>query len=435
MESGAMGTVHSDARSWDELWEEIAPGPSGGQATSKLGRRRDGTVERGFLKILTKQDQTERRQRFYREAAVLESLNIEGVPQLIETNAWHYENRAFNLYAVSTFVPGKTLRELPAGSYNPEQAIRWTVALCEILRACREAGIRHRDVKPENCILGDDGRLYLVDFGLSSNLNESEGFDTPVGQEIGNRFLRIPEFRPGSVNRDDPRTDLTFAVCVVFFLLTRANPRMLLDEQGRLPHQRGDAAALLQNMPIPQPERLTRIFDQGFQHDLDRRFQSAETLIEALLACLEREGPVAKADALQRKILEQARSPTVTQGQAMIEKLYKIRAQIDSLCDRMLGELGGVLGRLGGPVPHTDMRQGFLSFETGFLYSRDTRAQIMLGFLMRHLGTEIVISVYSNQTLQAEIRVPASTAELMPDDLERIREVYLSKLAVVPGAV
>jgi serine/threonine-protein kinase len=430
-----MGIVHSDARSWEELWEEAASGPSGGQATSKVGRRRDGTVERGFIKILTKQEETERRQRFYREAAALESLDIEGVPRLIETNARHYENRAFKLYAVSTFVPGKTLRELPAGSYRPEQAIRWTVALCEILRACREAGIRHRDVKPENCMLGDDGKLYLVDFGLSSNVNESDGLDTPVGQEIGNRFLRVPEFRPESVNRDDPRTDLTFAVCVLFFLLTRTNPRMLLDEQGRFPHQRGDVAALLQGMPKPQPARLMRIFDQGFQHDLDRRFQSAETLSEALLACLEPEDPVAKADALQRKILEQAQSPTVTQGQAMMEKLYGIRAQIDRLCDRMLGELGGVVGRLGGPVPHVDMRQASLSFETGFLYSRDTRVHIMLGFLMRHLGTEIVISVYSNQALQAEIRVPASTAELMPDGLEKIREAYLSKLAAVPGAV
>ena len=141
-----MAAVHSDARSWDELWEEMSRGPPGGQATSKVGRRRDGTLERGFIKILTKQDETERRKRFYREAAALESLNIEGVPRLIETNARHYEDRAFKLYAVSTYVPGKTLRELPPDSYTPEQAIGWTVALCDILRACREAGIRHRDI-------------------------------------------------------------------------------------------------------------------------------------------------------------------------------------------------------------------------------------------------------------------------------------------------
>ena len=430
-----MAAVHSDARSWDELWEEMSRGPPGGQATSKVGRRRDGTLERGFIKILTKQDETERRKRFYREAAALESLNIEGVPRLIETNARHYEDRAFKLYAVSTYVPGKTLRGLPPDSYTPEQAIGWTVALCDILRACREAGIRHRDIKPENCILGDDGKFYLVDFGLSSNVNEPDGFDTPAGQEIGNRFLRVPEFRPESVNRDDPRTDLTLTVGILFFLLTRENPRVLLDEQGRFPHQRGDAATLLHRMSIPRLERLMRIFDQGFQHDLDGRFQSAETLSEALLAILEPEGPAGKADALQRRILEHARSPAMAQGQAMMEKLHAILHQIDGLCDRMLGELGGVVSRLGGPSPHADIRQASLSFETGFMYSRDTRVYIMLGFLMRHVGTEIVVSVYSNQTLQAEIRVPASTVQLTADDLERIREVYLAKLAAVPGAV
>lgn len=110
------------------------------------------------------------------------SLDIEGVPQLIETNARHYKNHAFKLYAVSTYVPGKTRRELFAGSYRPEQAIGWTIALCAILRACREAGICHRDVKPENCILGDDGKFYLVDFGLSSNVNESDGLKRRWGR-------------------------------------------------------------------------------------------------------------------------------------------------------------------------------------------------------------------------------------------------------------
>jgi hypothetical protein len=336
---------------------------------------------------------------------------------------------------VSIYIQGKTLRELTAGYYAPEKAIQWTVALCDILRACREAGIRHRDVKPENCILGDDGRFYLVDFGLSSNVNERDGFETPVGQEIGNRFLRVPEFRPESANRDDPRTDLTLAVGILFFLLTRQNPRVLLDEQGRFPHQRSDATALLKRTAIPQPERLIRIFDQGFQHDLDRRFQSAEILREALQATLEPEATGAKADALQRRILEHAQSPAVVQGQATMQKLHAIRGQIDGLCDRMLGELGGVVSRLGGPVAHADMRQASLGYETGFLYSRDTRVQIMLGFLMRHVGTEILVSVYSNRASQAEIRVPAATAQLTADDLERIREVYLSKLAAVPGAV
>ncbi|WP_083556193.1 protein kinase [Hyphomicrobium sp. NDB2Meth4] len=428
-------TVHSDARLWDDLWEVVKAGPSGGQATSKVARRRDGGVELGFVKILTRQDDTERRARFYREAAILESLDIDGVPKLIETNARHYENHAFNLYAVSTLVPGTTLRELRESSYTAEQAIGWTADLCEILRACREAGIRHRDIKPENCILSEDGKLYLVDFGLASDVNEQEGFETSVGQEIGNRFLRVPEFRPESANRDDPRTDLTLAVGILFFLLTRTNPRVLVDEQGRFPHQRGDVAAHLRPLDVPRSDRLMRIFDQGFQHDLDRRFQSAESLKDALLACLEREGPGQKADVLQNRILEHASSADVLHSKAMMERLHAINGQIHRLRDRMLGELGGVVSSLGGPIAHVDMSQGYLSFDTGFLYSRNTRAQIMLGFEMRHLGSEIVVTVWSNRVMQAEFRVPAASAELPPDDLDRIREIYLEKLSGAPGAI
>ena len=428
-------TVHSDAKSWNELWEAVAIGPSGGQASSRLGRRRDGSVAQGFIKILTKQNESERRHRFYREAAALESLQIDGVPRLIETNARHYENTAFDLYAVSTYIPGKTLRDIRAGSYTATQAIGWTAALCDILRACREAGIRHRDIKPDNCILGEDSAVYLVDFGLASNINEQDAFDTPVGQEIGNRFIRVPEFRPESANRDDPRTDLTFLVGILFFLLAKTNPRVLLDEQGQLPHQRADVAASILRTDVPRPERLMRIFDQGFQHDLDRRFQSAESLSAALLACLEPQSPAAKADVLQSKILEHARSPVMQQGKAVMEKLYAIRGQIDQLCDRMLGELGGVVSRLGGPTVENNMGLGLFSYETGFLYTRDSRVHITLGFVVSHVGTEIIVSVYSLGALQVELRIPASSAELKPDDIERIREAYLAKLAVAPGAV
>ncbi|MDF2617372.1 MAG: protein kinase [Xanthobacteraceae bacterium] len=423
-----IGSIHSDARSWDELWEALSTGPSGGQASSKIGRRRNTTVEPGFIKILTQQTQTERRQRFYREAATLESLEIEGVPRLIETNARHYKDRAYQLYAVSTYIPGKTLRELPKASYAPEQAIHWIVSLCEILRLCREAGIRHRDIKPENCIIDGDGKFHLVDFGLSSNVYKQDGFDTPIGKEIGNRFLRVPELRSDSANKDDPRTDLTLAVGVLFFLLTQENPRVLLDEKGRFLHQRLDNTSLCKTINIPRPERLIRLFDQVFQLNLDQRFQSAESLRDALRETLEPAPSGTKADLLQRRILQHTRSAAAMQSQVMMDKLHSMRVQIDGLCDRMLEELGGAVSRLGGPVPHADVRQASLSYETGFLYSRDTRIHIMLGFVMRYVGTEIIVSIYSNRSAQAYIRVPTAIAQLTTDDLEIIRESYLSKL-------
>ncbi len=103
-------TTHTNVKSWNELWEEMKSGPSGGQATSKIGKRLDGTIDSGFIKILTEQDNSERRQRFYREAAILESLSIDGIPKLIETNARNFGDKSYDLYIVSAYIPGKTLQ-------------------------------------------------------------------------------------------------------------------------------------------------------------------------------------------------------------------------------------------------------------------------------------------------------------------------------------
>lgn len=75
-----MSAIHVDARSWRDNWEEIGSLPSGGQGTSKIGRRRDGTVDRAFIKILNRQNVAERRARLYREAVSLETLVALGIP-------------------------------------------------------------------------------------------------------------------------------------------------------------------------------------------------------------------------------------------------------------------------------------------------------------------------------------------------------------------
>ncbi len=52
------------------------------------------------------------------------------------------------------------------------------------------------------------------------------------------------------------------------------------------------------------------------------------------------------------------------QGKAMTDKLHNISGQIHRLRDRMLGDLDGVVSSLEGPIAHSDMSQGYLSFET-----------------------------------------------------------------------
>ena len=69
----------------------------------------------------------------------------------------------------------------------------------KILRVVHSNGIWHRDVKPNNIILADGKPNFpaLVDFGLSNQKVQYFGFTTEDGQEVGNRFLQLPELRHG----------------------------------------------------------------------------------------------------------------------------------------------------------------------------------------------------------------------------------------------
>lgn len=138
-----MSAVHVDAPSWRDNWKEIGSSPSGGQGASKIVARRDGTVDRAFMKVLNRQNDVERRARVYREAGSLETLVVPGIPRLIETNARRWEDSSYHLYVVTEYVAGKTLEDLER-SYGGPQAIDWAIQLCDILQPCREAGIAPR---------------------------------------------------------------------------------------------------------------------------------------------------------------------------------------------------------------------------------------------------------------------------------------------------
>ncbi|CAL9548531.1 serine/threonine-protein kinase [Streptomyces sp. enrichment culture] len=84
-------------------------------------------------------------------------------------------------WIVMELVPGESLREtLRRGPVEPREAARIGLALLGALRAAHAVGIVHRDVKPSNVLLGQDGRVVLTDFGITSAQGEEP---PPAGEE------------------------------------------------------------------------------------------------------------------------------------------------------------------------------------------------------------------------------------------------------------
>jgi eukaryotic-like serine/threonine-protein kinase len=126
------------------------------------------------------------------------------------------------LYLAMEYVPGRTLREL----VRERGWLPWQEALAVLdpvlagLAAAHQAGIVHRDVKPENVLLTADGRVKVVDFGLA-RATAAVG-NTRAGQIIGSVNYIAPEQVTGSPT--DARTDVYSAGILLFEMLTGRQP-------------------------------------------------------------------------------------------------------------------------------------------------------------------------------------------------------------------
>jgi eukaryotic-like serine/threonine-protein kinase len=71
-------------------------------------------------------------------------------------------------YLVSDFVRGMTLADrLTAGPLPPQEAARLVIEVADALHCAHAQGVIHRDIKPSNIMLDDQGRPFLMDFGLA----------------------------------------------------------------------------------------------------------------------------------------------------------------------------------------------------------------------------------------------------------------------------
>ena len=175
-------------------------------------------------------------------------------------------------------VKGRTLEEaLREGrSFSADEVARLGVALCHAVSAVHAAGLLHRDIKAQNVMLDDTGRLVLMDFGTGREL------DTTGGQIAGTPLYLAPEVLSGS--EATPQSDVYSIGVVLFRLLTKTYPVTARDMTAlRQAHaDRRAAAALIDHPEVPK--RLRRVIDCAIDPEPTRRHASADAFAEALTA-------------------------------------------------------------------------------------------------------------------------------------------------------
>src|SRR5438105_12794168 len=124
-------------------------------------------------------------------------------------------------YIVMELVPGRTVRELlrDEGPLSPAQAIAIAGAVADALDYAHRAGIVHRDVKPANILVTEDGRVKVADFGIAKAASDADL--TQAGTMLGTAKYLPPEQVEGRTQ--DRRSDV-YGLGVVLYEMLCGRP-------------------------------------------------------------------------------------------------------------------------------------------------------------------------------------------------------------------
>jgi serine/threonine protein kinase len=158
------------------------------------------------------------RERFVREARMAARLSHPNVVSIYDTG--EEDGRPF---IVMEYVEGETLADVRsrAGRLPPAEVIELALQICGGLEHAHEAGLVHRDVKPQNLLLrGMDGAVKIADFGIARSAEATQL--TQAGTVLGTAAYLAPEQATGG--EVSPATDIYSLGAVLYELLTGQPP-------------------------------------------------------------------------------------------------------------------------------------------------------------------------------------------------------------------
>ncbi len=242
----------------------------------------------------TTSDETLRR--FRRESELLGRLRHPGIAQIYAAGVHQEGDRetpwfAMELVEEARSVTGYAHEE----KLSQDERLALILSICDAVHLGHQKGVIHRDLKPGNVLVGDDGQPKVIDFGIARALDDDAPRHTVDGQITGTLAYMSPEQIAG--DRDvDVRSDVYALGAMLFELLADRSPRDLAGVSWT------EAMRRLQHVPVPRlsrvrgtrPDDVDAIVATAMAHDRELRYASAAQLADDVRRYLRSEPIVAR---------------------------------------------------------------------------------------------------------------------------------------------
>ena len=243
--------------------------------------------------------------RFNKEALSVAALNHPGIVSVYDSGKEDSPSGAMP-YIVMEYVEGKTLREIvnKGERFALNRAVEITEGILIALQYSHKNGIIHRDIKPGNIMITDNGDVKVMDFGIARALADTGATMTSTWNIIGTAQYLSPEQATGT--QADARSDLYSVGCLLYELLA-GRPPFTGDTPVAIAYQHVSAPLI----PITEIQEsldpaLNAFFSIALAKDANERYQSANAMLKDLKKLVKGEGITTQIPKQMRK--EKARN-------------------------------------------------------------------------------------------------------------------------------